>query len=383
MSDGCKSILFYSDAAEYGGHEAMTLEAVRCFCQNPDLNLSFAFYGRNDRLRERLKAIKSSSGNLALLPLDFRPKSLSALRALVSLTKIKRIKALMKQINPDVVVVSQGRIEASSMGLLAAKRAGFETISYIPMAHPVCVSGKPFALWLREKVNGYFYRLPDKIITISETARLMLLERGASSNIVVVPNGIEARAIRVSDRQRFRETHGIERDDYVVAVVGRIDFRQKGQDFALQAISRFQRELRDYRFLFIGGGPDEHKLRTFITSLNLEQKVQVLLWNQEPAEIYAGIDMLLIPSRFEGVPLVMLEAMSCGLPVVASNVDGMAELLPPTWLFPYGNCRALIDTLLHVRNSDNSSLLELHQNRIVNEFSTENFCLKLNQAVFE
>jgi len=121
---------------------------------------------------------------------------------------------------------------------LAAKRAGFRTISYIPLAHPVSVSGKPFALWLREKVNGYFYRLPDKIITISEGARQMLLARGTTPDVVVVPNGVEMTAIQGSDRQRFREAHGIGRDDYVVGVVGRIEFRQKGQDFAVRAVAR-------------------------------------------------------------------------------------------------------------------------------------------------
>jgi glycosyltransferase involved in cell wall biosynthesis len=377
-----KRLLFYSDAAEYGGHEAMTLEAVRCFCQNPDLNLSFAFYARNDRLHERLKAIKSSSGNLALLPLDFRPKSLPALRSLVSLTKIKRIKALMKQINPDVVVVSQGRIEASTMGLLAAKRAGFETISYIPMAHPVRVSGKPFALWLREKVNGYFYRLPDKIITISEGARRMLLASGATPNVFVVPNGVEVRAIREPERERFREAHGIQRHDYAVAVVGRIDFRQKAQDFAVQAMARFRGELADCRFLFIGGGPDERQLRTMIANSDLTARVQVLPWSDNPAEIFGGIDMLLIPSRFEGVPLVMLEAMSCGLPVVGSDVDGMAELLPEAWLFPSGNSRAMIDTLLRVKNSDYAALAELNRDLVLREFSVTRFCMRFSEAVF-
>jgi len=64
--------------------------------------------------------------------------------------------------------------------------------------------------------------------------------------------------------------------------------------------------------------------------------------------------MLLIPSKFEGVPLTMLEAMARELPVIASNVDGMAEILPQSWLFPYGDCAALVDTLRRVRNSDNA-----------------------------
>jgi|SRR5882762_9626681 len=377
-----RSILFYSDSAEFGGHEAMTLEAVRYLSSRRDLKVSFAFYEGNQRLLERLEDIKNSSGNLALKPLPFRSKSLQAFRSLVTWIKTMRIEGLMKRVDPDVVVISQGRIEGSSLGLLAAKRAGFQTISYIPMAHPVSVSGKPFALWLREKVNGYFYRLPDKIITISEGTRRMLLARGTTSNVVVVPNGVEVRTIREPERERFRGAHGIQGCEYVVAVVGRIDFRQKAQDFAVQAIARYRRELANCRFLFIGGGPDEGQLRTMIANSDLAGRVQVLPWSDDPAEIYAGIDMLLIPSRFEGVPLVMLEAMSCGLPVVASDVDGMAELLPEGWLFPSGNSRAMMDTLLCVKNSDYAALAESNKDLVLREFSVTGFCMKFSEAVF-
>jgi len=91
---------------------------------------------------------------------------------------------------------------------------------------------------------------------------------------------------------------------------------------------------------------------------------------------------LLIPSRFEGVPLVMLEAMSCGLPVVASNVDGMAEVLPEAWLFASGNSRAMIDALLRVKNSDYAALAESNKDLVLREFSITRFCMKFSEAVF-
>src|SRR6267143_715045 len=351
MTNGCKSILFYNDAAEFGGHEVMTLEAVRYLSSRRDLKVSFAFYEGNERLLKRLEDIKNSSGNLALKPLPFRSKSLQAFRSLVTWIKTMRIEGLMKRVDPDVVVISQGRIEGSSLGLLAAKRAGFRTISYIPLAHPVSVSGKPFALWLREKVNGYFYRLPDKIITISEGARQMLLARGTTPD--------------------------------VVGVVGRIEFRQKGQDFAVRAVARYKEDLKNFRFLFVGSGPDEARLAGMIVSLGVARHAQVLPWHPNPAEVYSGIEMLLIPSKFEGVPLTMLEAMARELPVIASNVDGMAEILPQSWLFPYGDCAALVDTLRRVRNSDNATLLETNRKRVTSEFSTANFCLAFARAVLQ
>src|SRR5205823_3483633 len=106
-------------------------------------------------------------------------------------------------------------------------------------------------------------------------------------------------------------------------------------------------------------GPDASRLREMISALDLTRQVKVLPWTPHPEEVYAAIDMLLIPSRFEGVPLVMLEAMAYNVPIVASDSDGMSEMLPREWLFPFGNYQALAERLIFVRNAEKSRLLDL------------------------
>jgi glycosyltransferase involved in cell wall biosynthesis len=376
------SVLFYNDVADFGGHEAMTLRAIECLTQHKDLPVHAIYYEDNSRFENRLMDIARTTGNLNLIPLPFCSRSLQTFRSLISFRKIKHLMGLMKRINPSVVVVSQGRIEACCMGLLAAKRAGFRTISYLPMAHPVSVSGKLIAVRLREKVNEYFYRLPDKIITISESAREMLLERGVR-NVVVVPNGIEIKPAIRANRKRFREELGITEDQYLVGTIGRIDFRQKGQDFALEAIRRFRHQLQGYRFIFVGEGPDRQIFREMLTEASLSPLVQTMDWCSDPQKIYAGIDILMIPSKFEGVPLVMLEAMANELPIIASNSDAMAELLPQNWLFPFGDHQALFDRLMEVRYADNSRPLESHRELILGQFTNEKFSINMREAILE
>lgn len=376
-----RSIFVYSDAAEFGGHEAMTIRAVRDLCQQPGLTITFAFCLENARLRQELEFIKESSANLSLVPLRFKSRNLQALRSLVSWRRVKHVGSLMKSVAPDVVLVSQGRIEGSSLGLVAAKRAGLRTISYIPMAHSVRLSGTPVALRLREMINGYLYRLPDKFITISESARRMLIARGAAGSVAIVPNGITVKPIVGSDRNAFREKHGIKPGEYAVGVIGRVDFRQKGQDFALEAIRRFRHRLEGYKLVFVGQGPDAQKLRSLIADGGLSRIAQLSPWREDPASIYAGLDMLLISSRFEGVPLVMLEAMSYKLPIVASDVDGMAEVLPQCWLFPFGDHQALVDRVLQVRSSDNLRILQHNQRLIAEEFTSAKFSERMSRAI--
>lgn len=378
-----KSVLFYSDAPQFGGHESMTLEAVQCVCQNKDASVSAMFYEGNSRFQSELAAIADSTGNLSLIPLQFKAGSLQAFRSLLSMRKVKYLQGLMKKLNPELVLVSQGRIEASSLGLLAAKRAGFRTVSYIPMAHEVSVSGTPFALRLREKVNRYLYGVPDKFITISERAREMLFLRGVTQPVEVVPNCVRVQPTTPTDGETFRIRHGIGPADYVVGLVARIDFRQKGQDFAVEAIRRSRDKLAGFKFIFVGEGPDELKLGEMIAGTGLSPIVQRVPWCDNPGKVYAGLDMLLIPSRFEGVPLVMLEAMLCKLPIVAANIDGMAELLPPDWLFPSEDHGAVVDRMLSVKCADNAKVLEFHRNRVMQEFSPGRFCSNMCEAILE
>jgi glycosyltransferase involved in cell wall biosynthesis len=209
----------------------------------------------------------------------------------------------------------------------------------------------------------------------------MLRARGAKADISVVPNGIERINIQKSDRKGFRVAHGIMECEYAVAVIGRIEFRQKRQDFVLRAVAQYRQQLRDWKFLFIGDGPDEENLRKMVADYGLEEVALVLPWSSARAQFYAGIDMLLIPSRFEGVPLVMLEAMSCGIRIVASNVDGMAEKLPKSWLFPYEDSQAMINAVIRVRADNVSALLEENRKQVETENAFTGFGFRFAQAL--
>ena len=378
-----RRVLIYSDATEFGGHEAMTLHGIKSVVSRQDLNICAMCYRGNTRFMEKLEELRSRSKNLTLQPLEFRSKSLQNLRSLLIPGSVRPIQSLMSQTNPDVVVVSQGRIEIGSAGLLAAKRAGLRTISYIPMAHPVSVAGKQVAVQLRDAINRHFYSLPDKFITISEGVRQMLLARGVRSEIAVVPNCIEHIEIRESARAQFRKRHDLKKEDYVVGIVGRIIFGQKAQDFVVESITRFREMLGDFKFLFIGDGRDEGKLRSMMAENGLAKMTAIVPWSATPGEVYAGIDMLLIPSNYEGVPLVMLEAMSCGLPIVASNVDGMAESLPQQWLFPQRNSRELVKALIRVRGQEAAELLEANRRLVADQCDVAKFGLRFSDAVLE
>jgi glycosyltransferase involved in cell wall biosynthesis len=287
---------------------------------------------------------------------------------------------VMECIDPDVVVISQGNIEGSWLGLVVAKRAGLRTVSYIPMAQPLGSSGSRLVFRGRALVDRILYGVPDKFITINKSAKQMLLERGARTEIDVIPNGIELKS-SPSDRASARRDFGLAEKDYVVATIGRIVFGQKAQNFLIEAIAKHRHQLHTFHFFVVGEGPDELKLRKMIRDLRLSDCVSILPWQNDLSSFYSAIDLLVIPSYFEGVPLVMLEAMWHGIPIVASDVDGMAEILPPEWLCRRGDQESLANTLLHVRQANNSQYLAAHKRRVAEEFSVASFQKHFCKAV--
>lgn len=376
-------ILFYNDAREFGGHEQMTVSAAHFMAKQPHLDIHFAYYDGNARLRQSLCGTRGSESP-TLHPLPLRSTGLSGLRGLYWMSRMPLVERFVRDVAPDTVVVSQGNIEMGVPGLLASKRAGLPTISYIPMAHRIAASGA-FTLPGRDILDRWLYRVPDKFVTIAESVRSMLRERGARSEISVVHNGIDPACCPARTRPENRLRCGFSPAEYVVAVVGRILFAQKGQDLLVRAVTAHGGEMPGVHFCVVGDGADEPLLRRMVREGRLERMISILPWNDNLALLYSGIDMLLIPSRFEGVPLVMLEAMYYELPIVASDVDGMAEILPREWLFRSGDAGSLARTISRVRFADNSQLVANNKKRVLSEFSLrkfqELFCREVTEGI--
>jgi glycosyltransferase involved in cell wall biosynthesis len=94
-------------------------------------------------------------------------------------------------------------------------------------------------------------------------------------------------------------------------------------------------ELEDgYELHLFGTGPEETRLRALAASLGVARRVHWHGWVADPERVWRGIDLLLFPSLREGSPNAVLEALACGIPVLALRVDELAEILPASTLAP-------------------------------------------------
>jgi glycosyltransferase involved in cell wall biosynthesis len=363
-------VLFYDDAPDFGGHELQTLAAVRYIASQPDIEVGFVFFRGNARLSSQIADLAASCPRLQALPQDYASGRFQFLRTLVSGRAIRRIADTISGFAPDVVVVAQGAIAFCSAGLMAARRARVPSISYIPMTHPERLfSASRVKAALREVVNRLHYRRPDEYITISARMEDYLRRKGLKQAVTVVQVAIDLQTCQTADRSTARAQLGLAADDWVVGLVGRVQFWQKRQDLAVMAIAAARRKVPNLKLLVVGDGPDLAALKALVRAEGVQDAVVFAGWTDGLSPVYAAIDALVIPSRYEGVPLVMLEAMYFGRPVIASAVDGMADTLPRHWLFPSGDVAALAARLVEASGASEHALLDEHRRRIVTSHS--------------
>ncbi len=170
----------------------------------------------------------------------------------------------------------------------------------------------------------------------------MLEERGTSVPVKIVYNGIDTDRFRPGDASAACRQLGLPATKVLIGMVGRIEFRQKQQHLLVEAVAADPRLASSCHLVFAGEGPDSAALVEILRKSSVSGTV--LPWS-DPADLYRAMDVMVIPSRYEGLPLVMLEALSSGTPVLGSDRDGMRDLLPAEWRFKAGDVGALGATL--------------------------------------
>lgn len=131
---------------------------------------------------------------------------------------------------------------------------------------------------------------------------------------------------------------GIARDAgrFVLGVVARLS-PEKGVDRAIRCLSAITGRGRDVELRIVGDGPERERLEALASSLGVAERVRWGGWEKDMAAAYRGMDALLLPSLTEGMPNAVLEAMACGVPVAATDVGGVRELLDE------GRCGVVLD----------------------------------------
>lgn len=182
---------------------------------------------------------------------------------------------------------------------------------------------------LEGRVRGGSLGACRGVIVASERERRRLQARyGLSGERVVdIPNPVDAQLWRAEPRAEARASLGIAPDAFVVVSHGRIDIHRKGLDVLLEAWRAFADDRADARLVLVGAGQDQARFSELLSgrpgvtwiSEYVTDPALIRRW-LSAADVYAAL------SRVEGMPVAPLEAMACGLPVVASDAHGLADI---------------------------------------------------------
>jgi glycosyltransferase involved in cell wall biosynthesis len=191
----------------------------------------------------------------------------------------------------------------------------------------------------------------DRAVVLAEEAKLWYerFQWAADGKLHVLFKGVN---VDVLDPERLdgaavRAALEIPPQALVIGAVGRLVW-QKGHVYLLQAAGRLAGEFSEARFLLVGGGEEEGPLRAQARELGIQDRVVFTGYQQDIPGLLAAMDIVVIPSRKENMPQVLLEAMAMARPVVSTATIGVREVLEDTvsgFVVPTGDVEALADRM--------------------------------------
>ena len=205
--------------------------------------------------------------------------------------------------------------------------------------------------WYHVILDRLLVRWAHAVTCCSEAVRQFVLSRFSADpeKCVTIHNGIPAD--RFQSRTGMRKgSLGLDPDGLAIGTVCRLDEPKKGVGVLLQALGILREEHPrvPWRLLIVGDGPSRSSLSAQCARLGLEDCVVFAGERQDVPQILQALDVFVLPSRYEGFGIAIIEAMAAGLPVVASAVGGIPEIVVPGstgWLVPSGNPKALADAI--------------------------------------
>jgi glycosyltransferase involved in cell wall biosynthesis len=223
----------------------------------------------------------------------------------------------LRRIRPDVVHTHGCRADVVHGGV--ARRMGTARVSTIHgITNERDIKGRLYHWLERRALQDY-----EAVVAVSRPLGDVLHQRGIRRDrLHVVPNAYTG-ASAPRSRSEARIALGIHENRRVIGWVGRLG-REKGADIMLAALSRLS---DDHALSVIGAGPEGERLRALARSLGVDSRVT---WHGSIADagrLMAAFDIFALSSRTEGTPIVLLEAMAAGTPIVATDVGGVADVI--------------------------------------------------------
>lgn len=277
-----------------------------------------------------------------------------------NLKRVQKLRTAIENTKPDIVI---SFIDVTNVTTLLATRG---------LAAPVIVSERidptmySIGIWW-QKLRNLTYQFADRIVVQTNSALNYFIGQ-LSTPVAVIPNPV----LPIADcGYRLEKLWG----QRTIMAMGRLT-RQKGFDLLIEAFDRLKNLHPNWKLVIFGEGELRSELENYIRHLRLTDRVYLPGVVQSPSNALKQADIFVMPSRFEGFPNALCEAMACGLPVIATDCpSGPRDIIRDGWdgiLVANENIDALSSAMSQLMTSEQKrQYLASHAPEILNRFGLE------------
>ena len=175
--------------------------------------------------------------------------------------------------------------------------------------------------------RGVTHLCVSKLIAVSSDIEKVLCLKYGAQRVIRIHNGVDLEGLdRGNARDEVRRELGVDSECLLIGTVGRLT-TIKGHEYLLKTAQLVLQKRRDVKFVIVGDGPLRVGLQNLAAQLRITENVAFLGHQDDASSLMEAMDIFVLPSLHEGIPMAILEAMALGRPVVASRVGGIPEVI--------------------------------------------------------
>ena len=308
------TILNVRNVYAFGGSDTALIQWAQALDKSKFRPLLALFANGDDAERQTRERAEAAGIPTVSLPGGRRRRIWRSVRALAALARAERADLLhLHDVKSDLV------------GLIVARMTGLPVVG---SAYAWFGTTSLFRARVYEWLDVWLLKRCAYVLAISETVRAQSIERGLdASRVVSMYSGIDFDAFQVTiDRPVVRASLGAAPDDLLVGNIARL-FPEKDQATLLAAVAHVRATLPQVRLVIVGDGPLLDTLMAQARALGIEDRVTFAGFRDDLPAVLQALDLQVHSSIKEGLPVAVCAGLAAGLPVVSTDIDGVAELI--------------------------------------------------------
>lgn len=268
-----------------------------------------------------------------------------------------QVRKLLKKLKPDILYLHSSKAGAyGRIALLFNRKTKILYNAHGWYFNADMSQKKKKVIILIEKILAL---RANKIINISKSEYDSALKYkiAPERKMCVIENGIDFTKFEGCDkyREETRKKYNIGDDEIVIGVVGRLS-EQKDPMTTIKAFNEVYKENKNVRLMYVGSGELEDEVMKYAKENNLQHLVTITGWVDNTERYISAFDIAILPSKWEGFGLALIEYMACKKPIVASKVGGMIDIIETKnngFLVEIGNVKKFAEYILkYINNED-------------------------------